>query len=134
MAKAECKICGVEYDVCAFCPNTANITPWRRLCDTSEHFKLFMLLSDYSGKVITKEYAKEMLNELGVTAESVSSFREPVKNMVYEILDFKKSKRRQSRKAVKNVVSETVENTEPIQDEDISNVTTDENESIPQSV
>ena len=59
-----CAVCGKEYKACPNCYGVESYTPWRQIVDTSEHWKLFILLSDYSNGKIKKAEAKKMLPKI----------------------------------------------------------------------
>ena len=96
--RAACLICGEEYDVCRLCPSTAKYTPWRTLCDSVEHYKIYLLLSEYDGGVISKEDACEYLTKLKISEDEIETFIPSVKKTVKEILSCKKETKRETPK------------------------------------
>ena len=60
-AKLICPICGAKFDGCRSCQKN-NITSWKTVTDTENHFTIFTILHRYNvTKKITKEQAKELL-------------------------------------------------------------------------
>jgi hypothetical protein len=82
----ECIICGVKYHHCDSCNQISTFTPWRVICDTAEHYQIYMVILDYQSNTITKEEAKEQLNTNGVTLNSIESFKDSTKGILKEIL------------------------------------------------
>ena len=82
----ECIICGVKYHHCDTCSQMKTFTPWRVICDTSEHYQIFMVIKEYEANRITKEEAKEQLDIIGITANDIGSFKDSVKAILNDIL------------------------------------------------
>ena len=101
--KAVCRVCGAEYDLCAFCPDTEKFTPWRRLCDTAEHYKLFVLISEYNGGVLTKEEAYERLQNIKFDDAERKTFSEAITKGLNEIESVKSKKTSKSKFVAKTV-------------------------------
>jgi hypothetical protein len=99
----ECKICGKKYEVCA---ESREKNSWKVLCDTSEHYQIFLLLTDYKAGNISKEYARERLAELGIKKGYKDNFKKNIKEIIDEILKVKKE-----------VVKEPVEEQENVNEE-----------------
>lgn len=83
--KTTCCICGAEYEVCHFCPEVANFTPWRRICDTSKHYQIYLILSEYSSGVLSKAAAAEQFKSIRVMLEDCISFRPNIYKVIEEI-------------------------------------------------
>ena len=81
-----CCICGTEYEVCHFCPDVANFIPWRRVCDTSDHYKIYLILSEYDGGILNKSDALEKLKAIGVKLEDCKKFRPHIYKTIKDIL------------------------------------------------
>lgn len=64
---AYCDICGKGYHVCKSCEETRSFMPWRNVVDTIDHFKIFLVISDYTNRRITKEEAKKQLEKCNLT-------------------------------------------------------------------
>ena len=43
-----CAICGKSYYYCNSCKDTAHLYPYKILTDTSEHYKVFMIIRGYN--------------------------------------------------------------------------------------
>jgi len=82
----ECIICGVKYHHCDSCNQISTFTPWRVICDTSEHYQIYMIILDYQSNRITKEEAKEQLDVVGITINDIGSFKDSVKSILNDIL------------------------------------------------
>lgn len=85
--KSTCCICGSQYEVCHFCPEVANFTPWRRICDTSKHYQIYLVLSEYNGKVLDRTDARKQLERLDVTLGECEKFRPNVYAVIKEIFE-----------------------------------------------
>lgn len=81
---AICDICGKPYVVCATCRETISYKPWRTICDTAEHYKIYMIIHQYKNKVISKDEAKEMLGRCDLSDQN--TFVPTIKAVVFEIL------------------------------------------------
>lgn len=103
-----CIICGKGYHACDSCDEIQSFTPWRKLADTPEHYKLYILLKQYNSKLITKDEAKSMLANIDLTG--METFKESAKVVLDEILKEDTPTRKTSRK---KVVEEVADN-EPI--------------------
>lgn len=85
--KTTCCVCGSEYEVCHFCPEVANFTPWRRICDTTQHYQIYLVLSEYSGKVLSRTDARKQLERLNVNVNNCKTFRPSVYAAIKEIFE-----------------------------------------------
>ena len=84
----ECAICGEKYPVCRTCEEVQSFKPWRTIVDTMEHYKIHIILSDYTNKRITKEDAKKMLLDCDIG--DYKKFLPHIASVIDEI--FKESK------------------------------------------
>jgi hypothetical protein len=82
---AVCAICGKKYHVCKSCQQMKSFTPWRSVVDTIEHYKIFLIISNYTNKRITKDEAKNEL--LNVDLTGYENFLIEIKNVIEEIMD-----------------------------------------------
>jgi len=82
----ECIICGVKYHHCDDCAKMKSFTPWRAICDTSEHYQILLIIKDYQAKGITKDEAKEQLGIVGITIADISEFKDSTKSVLSDIL------------------------------------------------
>lgn len=82
----ECIICGVKYHHCDDCAKMKTFTPWRVICDTSEHYQILLIIKDYQANEITKDEAKDQLSIIGITLADISDFKDSVKSVLNDIL------------------------------------------------
>jgi len=80
---AACTICGKKYQLCATCASAQSYTGWRKITDTTNCYKLFILLQQYTNKRITAKEAKAHLNGLDLT--ELSTFLPHVKQAIDQI-------------------------------------------------
>ena len=79
-----CGICGKSYKVCKTCRDTKMWYSWRTVCDTPEHYAIFLVLNAYTNKEITKDDAKARLEKMNL--EGYESFIPGVVAEINEIL------------------------------------------------
>lgn len=83
-SKLTCPICGQKFDVCVSCERH-NITSWKTLTDTENHFTIFTILHKYNvTKKITKEQAKELLLKCDLTGWE--NFQTGIASIIAKIL------------------------------------------------
>lgn len=63
---ARCSICGKGYHVCSTCKSTKTLTPWKTIADTVDCYKIFTVVKQYTDKLITKDKAKEILEQVNI--------------------------------------------------------------------
>lgn len=63
----KCIICGTMYHACDTCQQVKTYTPWRTLCDTFDHYRIYLVIREWQEKIISKSEAQQKLRELGVT-------------------------------------------------------------------
>lgn len=80
---AYCDICGKGYHLCRTCQDVTSFTPWRVITDTAEHYKIFLILSEYT-KTKDKNATKEALSLCDLS--ELESFRESIKKTIKEIM------------------------------------------------
>ena len=80
---ATCIVCGKNYKACLSCKDQDVIKPWRNIVDTSTCYKIFLILSQYSNKRITKEEAQKQLSEVHY---NVNDFKKSVQDKITEIM------------------------------------------------
>lgn len=66
---SSCSICGKKYHVCATCKSTKTLTPWKAITDTTDCYKIFTVVKQYTNKSITKNQAKEILETIKMPKE-----------------------------------------------------------------
>lgn len=79
-----CAICGKPYYCCNDCKSTKSFTPWRRVTDTMEHYKIFLILKDYTNQAISKQDASEMLQRCNLAG--LDTFKEDIRAAIIEIM------------------------------------------------
>lgn len=79
-----CDICGEKYHFCTTCSNIESFTPWRTIVDSIEHYKIFLIIRDYTNKNISKDEAKTQLEELDLS--ELDSFVTEIKTVIKEIM------------------------------------------------
>lgn len=56
-----CVICGTGYHACDTCNESKKINLWEKFTDTSNHYRIFLILRDHFNKIIDDKQAYEML-------------------------------------------------------------------------
>lgn len=82
----KCDICGNEYYFCPDCGNAKSFTPWRTIADSVEHYKIFLILRDYTNKYIDITEAKRLLSMRDLNG--LDNFRLEIKNVINDILAY----------------------------------------------
>lgn len=82
---ATCDICGKKYHVCHSCEEAKSFKAWRTITDTIEHYKIFMVLSEYTR---TKDVgaAREGLDKCDLSGKE--NFSENIRKTIDEIFAF----------------------------------------------
>ena len=101
-----CRICGSEYSACDNCAEVRDINPWRSICDTQQHYKVFMIVKMFSDGVMNKTEANDALKHIGVTEKQINTFIPAVKEKLKALI-------------APEVVIDEVEIKETIADEDV---------------
>jgi hypothetical protein len=81
----ECCVCGKNYEVCVSCQNIKNLNPWRTICDTEEHYQVYVVVKDYNTKKITANDAKTMLENVNFDVNTISEYKDNVQKSLREI-------------------------------------------------
>lgn len=81
---AKCSICGKGYHVCNTCSNTISFTPWRKITDTTNCYKIFLILRDYTNGYLDKEATKKLLFECDL--KEINTYEDNTKSAINEIL------------------------------------------------
>ena len=81
---AKCSICGRDYYMCLSCKDTMSAHPWKRFCDTSNHYQVFQVIRGYNTNVYTKDEARIKLKNINL--EDIEDFKPNVKDMIKGIL------------------------------------------------
>ena len=111
MAESWCRICGKKYKVCPHCETARERTPWRIVTDTAVHYQIWVAVSQYKSKIISKEEAREMLSRIAYDRAEEVNFIPAIRDIINEIMTPEKSEatpKRKSRKrqSVTNVSGE----------------------------
>lgn len=112
-----CVVCGSEYEVCRLCPTTTSNTPWRVLCDTSVHYQVYLTIQDLKAKIITETEAKDCLNNIGISEDTVKTFLPHVQEILLPLFKNEQLKRKKKKETAfdtfktdcQNVVSDNKE-------------------------
>jgi hypothetical protein len=96
----ECAVCGTKYHHCDSCGKIQSFTPWRIICDTAQHYQVFLTIKDYDSKIISKDEAVDELNRIGVEKVNIGDYKESIQAIMKEIFSVKETK--------------TIKTTEPI--------------------
>lgn len=105
---ATCLICGKKYHVCEICDkNKDNWHSWRMIVDDISCYKLFTLLTAYSGGSKTKDEVKEFLETMDLS--ELETFAEIPKKQIKEILKSENKKENNKDNNKENMISEAKE-------------------------
>ena len=80
---AECDICGKKYHACNTCPDSLTLKPWRSVTDTIEHYKIFLVLSEYTN---TKDKVKAKAELEKCNLSDKETFNANIKAIIDEIM------------------------------------------------
>lgn len=81
-----CRVCGKAYDVCPHCATVRYYTPWRTICDTAQHYQIWVIVDQYKKGILDRAAAKRMLQKHRVRASDWKGYLPPVRDTVQEIL------------------------------------------------
>lgn len=84
-----CAICGKEYYCCNDSMTAKSFTPWKKIVDKPEHYKIFTVLQDYTNEIITKEEAVRKLNNCDLNDKG--TFKEDIRKVIDDILNEQKT-------------------------------------------
>lgn len=87
-----CCICGNDYYCCQDNQEIKSFTPWKRITCSLEHYKIFLILRDYTNQMISKEVAKEKLSKCNLS--DVKHFAENIRYTINEICQEKKQNKK----------------------------------------
>lgn len=88
---AICITCGKPYELCLACERTkSNWQPWKMFADTKNCYDVYEIINDYKFENITKEKAKELLENCNLT--DLNSYKDSIKDIINEILSTKEVK------------------------------------------
>ena len=79
-----CAICGKPYYCCNGSIAAKSFTPWKKIVDSVEHYKIFMTLMSYTNKAISKEQAAKELSNCDLAGSD--AFLDNIREAINEIL------------------------------------------------
>lgn len=88
-----CVICGAKYHSCDTCEEIKTYTPWRTICDTQNHYLMYVTIRSYQERIISKETAKAQLEQYGVKNGEFNEFIPAVAVLMDEIFSNNKIKK-----------------------------------------
>ena len=112
---AYCDICGCGYHICNSCKDIKSFTPWRTITDTMDHYKIFLVLSNYTN---TKDKVKAKQELETCDLSELETFRPEIKAVIKEITDENKIASGPVKKAVRKT---TVKNTSELKTDEVKN-------------
>lgn len=95
--KCKCILCGKEYETCN-CSSDLTNRAWKIICDTSEHYQIYLILNDYKYKNIDKQTAKNLLNNFDLS--NYKEFNKSAVKLITSILTESNSKRRNTKSKI----------------------------------
>jgi hypothetical protein len=105
----KCIVCGTRYHSCDTCERIRTYTPWRSICDSFEHYKVYLALRAYEEGFNSKEETKEALEVLGVKKGTYGDWQPKVVEKLDKIFaESKRSKKAKIEPVVEEVVTEDV--------------------------
>lgn len=84
---AHCCICGAGYHVCNSCLDQKEFKPWRTITDNIEHYKIYLVIHDYTlskDKEFAKKMAREQLQMCDLSG--LENFNSEIKSIINDIL------------------------------------------------
>lgn len=104
---AVCKVCGRSYRICGHCPSTAGLsyTPWRKICDTSDCYGIFLAVWGYNSGQNSAEETKEQLSKLDLGRVETETFDPDIKKVINKLM----SPNRSAKKSKNKVTAEATE-------------------------
>lgn len=100
-----CICCGETYKYCNSCAEYASLPQWKNIYDKIECKVIFDVATDYISQSITKEEAREKLNNYDIKNINI---KESIKNVINEILDGEKIEKKVEEKVVEEVVEPSI--------------------------
>ena len=89
----KCIICGEMYHECDTCQQIKTYTPWRSLCDTFDHYRIYLVIREWQEKMITKFEAKQKLRDLGITKNIPKNWPEGTVRLLTAIFESPKKQK-----------------------------------------
>ena len=87
-----CIICGKKYETCLSCKDLDVIKPWRSVTDCVEHYKIFLIISQYNNGYIKKDEAKKQLEDIKYNIDELkASIQDKIKEIMSTVENHKKT-------------------------------------------
>lgn len=80
-----CRCCGKEYKVCPTCAEVTMYKPWRVICDTAVHYKVWLTVSSFRKGVIDKATAKKQLSGMKLAKSEIATFLPEIQALIEKI-------------------------------------------------
>lgn len=108
---AVCKVCGRPYKICGHCPSSASLSyqPWRRICDTSDCYGMYLAVWGYNVGQVSKEEAKSQLEKCDLSKMELETFDQSMKKTINKIMStnrLAKKNKMETKKSVDNTQKE----------------------------
>lgn len=81
----KCIVCGTAYHSCDSCRQIKTYTPWRTLCDSWEHYRIYLLIRTFQEGLDTAENIQNQLKKLGVTRATYANWPDGTKRLLNQI-------------------------------------------------
>lgn len=81
---AVCPICGKKYHVCDVCQKTQEFTPWRKITDTINCYKIFMILNEYTNGHTDQKTTRHKLDHCDLS--DLENFQPSIKKTIEKIM------------------------------------------------
>ena len=88
MYKIKCIVCGNDYETCQ-CGNE-NDTPWKILCESSNHYRIHLAMTEYAANLIDEDEALDILDKCDITGWE--NFTDTYRQLIGELLTYRKKK------------------------------------------
>lgn len=86
----KCIVCGTAYHSCDSCQQIKTYTPWRTLCDSWEHYRIYLLIRTFQEGLDTTENIQSQLKKLGVTRATYVNWPDGTKKLLNQIFAISK--------------------------------------------
>ena len=84
-ANHHCIVCGRAYHACDNCMQIKTYTPWRAVCDSWDHYQIYMLLRSFQMGLEDTPQILSSLKRLGVSETSYADWPEGTKKLLNQI-------------------------------------------------